>query len=280
MSIFTSPSLSFPLVNARVEYLPQENPHVAWFCENGKKLWDSNDLSEFSKLNRRICRTTIVENENGDAIHSPEHLAPLFLLWPRQHFEVHAEAKELPILDGSAWPWYKVLRRFAGRPEALCFYEAPLTGEWKWQNGFCQISPADTLEIEYSIEHGSYQDSAYLAIYEAEDLLRMFSARTFIFKDDYENAKTRGLLSGADESCGLLLNTNSEGKLETLVGGSLRHPQEPIFHKILDLLGDISLPKPILPRLRIRIHNGGHIAHHQILARLLEYVPSRYPTEA
>jgi len=40
----------------------------------------------------------------------------------------------------------------------------------------------------------------------------------------------------------------------------------------LDLIGDLTLHYPFLPKLRITIHNGGHIVHHQILERLLAYV--------
>ena len=47
-----------------------------------------------------------------------------------------------------------------------------------------EVSPADSLEIEYSISHGSYADDAYVEIYEAEDLVKLFPARTFIFEDD------------------------------------------------------------------------------------------------
>ncbi len=279
MPIFSSPSLSFPLVSARVDFFREKRPGVFWFGAGGEKLWDSAHISAFSHLNRRICRTTIVENTRGNTLHSPEHLAPVFLLWPHQCFEVHASAEELPLLDGSAMPWYLALRHVAGRPEDLCFYEAPFSLQWEWENGFCEVSPADTLEIEYSLDHGCYHDSAYVAIYDAEDLLPIFAARTFIFADDYEKAKASCLLQGVDESCGLLLNTNSSGTLEISTSGRLRHPQEPIFHKVLDLLGDITLPRPFLPKLRIRIHNGGHIAHHKILERLLDYVPSGYPAE-
>ena len=45
--------------------------------------------------------------------------------------------------------------------------------------------------------------------------------------------------------------------------------QEPVRHKILDLLGDLALIGLALPRLRLEIRNGGHALNHLLLEQLL-----------
>lgn len=271
--IFTeSPSLSLPEASVRVTCLRDVDPYVRWWSADGNLLWDSNDIGSFRALKMSVCRTTVLENGEGGKIAMPEHLSPLFLAWPGCAFDIRPGAEELPLLDGSAYSWYKLLRSPAGALGELSFYDAPLRTRFEWESGFCEIRPAETFEVEYSLRHGAYADSFYAAIYDAEDLFPILCARTFIFRDDYERAMFAGLLGGAASGCGILLNVNSTGALEALDGGPFRFPQEPLMHKVLDLIGDISLPRPVLPRLRIRIHNGGHVAHHEILKRLLDYV--------
>jgi len=97
-------------------------------------------------------------------------------------------------------------------------------------------------------------------------------ARTFIFSDDWESLRAKGMLPGALEGCGILLQAQGSN-LRVLSGAPLRHSQEPLLHKILDLLGDLALLGPHLPKLRIRIHNGGHAVHHQLIERIQNYVP-------
>lgn len=265
-----SRSLSFE--NAGVKICCNRNlqppAKLEWFAENGESLWNSLDIESFAALIPEIHRSMGLRKNETASLATVEHLAPIFLLYPQIHFQVFAQSQELPILDGSAYPWYEAVRKIAGLPQEVLFYDAPIREHFEWNGGWMDVSPAETLEIEYSLSHGNYADDAYAAIYDAEDLVKLFPARTFIFEEDFLRAKECGLLSAVDENCGMLLREKN-GALEILSGGKFRMPSEPVMHKMLDLIGDLSLPAPILPRLRIRIHNGGHFAHRQLLERLL-----------
>lgn len=245
-------------------------PQIKWFAASGEMLWCSSEKNSFSKLEFFANRSSGLLKNSHSSVSTVEHLAPVLLLYPQSYLEIHALAGELPILDGSAYPWYEAVRDIAGVPQTLKFYDVPIRDRLEWNNGFFEISPAETLEIEYSISHGNFSDDAFVSIYDAEDLVKIFPARTFIFEDDFEKARAEGLLAGVDECCGLLLREEN-GKASVVAGGTLRMPNEPVMHKILDLVGDISLPAPFLPRLRIRIHNGGHVAHRKLLERLMDY---------
>lgn len=270
-------SHSLSLENAGVRILcdKKASPGVKWFAPSGETLWDSNEPDSFRRLEFFAERSTGLRKDLHNAVSTVEHLAPVLLLYPEYRFEIRALSGELPILDGSAYPWYEAIRSLAGLPQNLRFYDAPLRERFDWNGGFCEISPAETFEVEYSVSHGDFSDDAFLAIYDAEDLVKIFPARTFIFEDDLEKARAAGLLACADERSGTLF---SKGKNPVcLAGGPLRMKSEPVFHKILDLTGDISLPAPILPRLRIRIHNGGHVAHRKLLERLMDYAFGNAP---
>ena len=281
---FVSPSLSFPRASLRVDVLekdPNRAPRVAWYA--GDELFYSTDsLKCYGELGYRVARTAIYSKLGLHcplALGSTEHLAPVFLMWPSLRFDVHvapasAESPlaELPMMDGSALPFFHALRKVAGVPEPLRFYDAPVDFTLEFPRGRVSVSPSDTFEVEYEITRDDgFSSAATLAVYSAEDLYRAFSARTFIFGDDYAKARADGLLAGVDESCGMLLGGAEPPRY--------RMAEEPACHKILDLLGDLAFAVPALPKVRIQVLNGGHTIHHQIMEKLLPYVSTGNPQE-
>ena len=279
---FASPSLSHPRAGVRVDVLekdPNRAPRVCWYV--GDELFYSTDsLKCYGELGYRVARTAIYSKPGLHcplALGSTEHLAPVFLMWPSLRFDVHVAPgnadgalAELPMMDGSALPFFHALRKVAGVPEPLCFYDAPVDFTLEFPRGRVSVSPSDTFEVEYEITRDDgFSSAATLAVYSAEDLYRAFSARTFIFGDDYAKARADGLLAGVDESCGLLIDgatPNAE------CCSKFRIANEPAMHKILDLIGDLSFICPALPRVRIEITNGGHVSHHQIMEKIIPYV--------
>ena len=281
---FVSPSLSFPRASLRVDVLekdPNRASRVAWYA--GDELFYSTDsLKCYGELGYRVARTAIYSKPGLHcplALGSTEHLAPVFLMWPSLRFDVHVAPcsadgalAELPMMDGSALPFFHALRKVAGVPEPLRFYDAPVDFTLEFPRGRVSVSPSDTFEVEYEIARDDgFRSAATLSIYSAEDLYRAFSARTFIFGDDYAKARAEGLLAGVDESCGMLLGGAEPPRY--------RMAEEPACHKILDLLGDLAFAVPALPKVRVQILNGGHTIHHQIMEKLLPYVSTGNPQE-
>jgi hypothetical protein len=260
---------------------PNRAPRVAWFA--GDELFYSTDsLKCYGELGYHVARTAIYSKPGLHcplALGSTEHLVPVFLMWPSLRFDVHvapdsAESPlaELPMMDGSALPFFHALRKVAGVPEPLRFYDAPVDFTLEFPRGRVSVSPSDTFEVEYEITRDDgFSSAATLAVYSAEDLYRAFSARTFIFGDDYAKARAQGLLAGVDETCGMLLGGAEPPRY--------RMAEEPACHKILDLLGDLAFAVPALPKVRIQILNGGHTIHHQIMEKLLPYVSTGNPQE-
>lgn len=279
--ILESPSLSFPKSRAEVSLVKDSHglPSVSWFC-GSELVWRNAGTFETANLNVTFPRTVKVQN-GAKSISTPEHLSAAFLLWPMHSFAVTVtpETPELPLLDGSAVEWFCALRNFAGVPQELDFYEVAEPFKLDFGFGFCEARPAETFEVEYSMERGIYRDDCALEIHSPEDLFKLFCARTFIFEEDYEAAKNAGLILGADSSSGLLLRRLGGSAVQVLSGGALRFLQEPLYHKVLDFVGDLALFSRALPRCKFRIHNGGHAIHHQIFQRLVQHVTPRNSSE-
>lgn len=299
---FESPSLSYKNAKVTVDVLerdPTHKPRVVWSVD-GREVYRTDLCKIFSDLKFGAARTAIYSYEdegrahavglNAGAIASPEHLAPVFLMWPGRRFNVNLvragqNVAEVPLMDGSAAPFFYGLRRAAGEPEALVFYDAPVKAEWNLTAkasdgsertfGHVRICPAETFEVEYVLDRSKsrgdacdLQSAAAVSIYSPENLFQIFMARTFISAEEFEQAKAAGMLGGVDESCGMLLKRCDGAKCSK----DFRVASEPAMHKILDLIGDITFICPALPRVRIEITNGGHVSHRQIMERLIPYV--------
>ena len=286
--VFKSRSLSFGQTSVSVEPLerdPQKTPYVDWYV-GGKPFYRSDCPKLFSDLNFEVRRTAGYMAE-GIELWSPEHLAPVFLMWPHRRFRVNlldVTKPEIPMMDGSAISFFCRLRRDCGAPEEIVFYDAPVHAEWdlrcgdKPVFGHVRITPAETFEVEYvldrSVERDGYElhSAASVSIYSPENLYQIFMARTFIHQVELERAQAAGLLAGVDESCGLLLKAGDCAAPNTASSPKFRIANEPAMHKILDLIGDLSFICPALPRVRIEITNGGHTSHHQIMEKIIPYV--------
>ena len=156
---FVSPSLSFPRASLRVDVLekdPNRAPRVAWYA--GDELFYSTDsLKCYGELGYRVARTAIYSKPGLHcplALGSTEHLAPVFLMWPSLRFDVHVAPgsadgalAELPMMDGSALPFFHALRKVAGVPEPLRFYDAPVDFTLEFPRGRVSVSLSDTFEV-------------------------------------------------------------------------------------------------------------------------------------
>lgn len=305
--VFKSRSLSFGETSVSVEPLekdPQKIPFVAWYV--GEKLFYRSDachcFEELEFFAKRTAGYKLKDSAGSTAgessLHllSPEHLAPVFLMWPHRRFNVRltdATKPEVPLMDGSAIPFFCQLRRLCGAPEELLFYDAPVHAEWDLHavgmslrgaegdaaiHGHVRITPAETFEVEYVLDRNTARDgydlksAASVSIYSPENLYQIFMARTFIHQVELERARAAGLLAGVDESCGLLLAAGDCAAQNSACSPKFRIANEPAMHKILDLIGDLSFICPALPRVRIEITNGGHVSHRQIMEKIIPYV--------
>lgn len=125
-------------------------------------------------------------------------------------------------------------------------------------------TPADKLTFTFVYEHKHPLVShlEYTLEFTPENYMNEIArARTFGFEEELEFLKAHGLAKG-----GNLENAVIIGKDRFL--NERRYPDEMVRHKLLDLIGDISLTKHKLPPLTIVCRGGGH-KHNVIFAKIL-----------
>lgn len=184
-------------------------------------------------------------------------------------------APELPLLDGSAAPWATFLTdRFgtAGSRQGELALQAPVLYQDPRNPGIqCLALPSEQLEITYMVDfpHPDLTRRWFHWSSSTGDLLTDIApARTFGFVSELPMLQAQGLALGVTPEN--TLGLTEEGGYTS----PLRMPDEPVRHKVLDLIGDLMLCGIVAPQLRARlmIYWGGHTAHlsfGQLLAQAL-----------
>jgi len=197
---------------------------------------------------------------------------------------VLVDGPELPIMDGSAAPFARLLLDTGFRalpwPRSYLLIQRPV--ELKDGDQWMRATPGEP-RITYTIDfpHPLIRRQRYTIPVRSESFRgEIAPARTFGFLKEVQYLQERGLALGGSLDNALVLD--DEGVLNP---DGLRFPEEFVRHKILDALGDLALlGVPILGRLEVS--RGSHALHHRFLMELMTrenawrlWVPSSPPRE-
>jgi UDP-3-O-[3-hydroxymyristoyl] N-acetylglucosamine deacetylase len=176
--------------------------------------------------------------------------------------EVRLDGTEVPAMDGSAKPFVALLlsagraRLHARRRPITIPYPIRVGTESRW----LQIVPADRLRISYTLDndHPAIGMQALSWTATERSFVEEFApARTYGFLKDLGAIRKRGLAQGVS-----LDNTIGVGNGGVLNG--LRYRDEFVRHKVLDLVGDLSLlGRPLLGHVIAR--NAGHALNYELV---------------
>jgi len=207
---------------------------------------------------------------DGPRIATVEHLlASLFALGIHDA-RIEVTGGEIPVLDGSAWPFVSRLRRAGVRALAAQRRELEVASALRVGDDerWIRIEPAEGLRIDYAIDfpHPAIGRQTWsVGALDADVFERELApARTFGFADEVERLRRLGLAHGGD-----LSNTLVIGDHAVLNPGGLRWPDELVRHKVVDLLGDLALLAGEL-HAHITVEKGGHGLHHALVRALVE----------
>ncbi len=199
-----------------------------------------------------------------------EHLLAALYAFGISSVAIEVDADEMPILDGSALPFARMIgeagvRDIDGRSEALRIIK-PLTVEEK--GAWIRLEPnfgEEGLVLDYAIDydHPAIGNSRLaLSLTPEIFLAEIAPARTFGFLKDVEWLHGQGLALGASFENTIVLDDTG------IVNPPLRFPDEFVRHKLLDITGDLALlGRPLLGR--VTAFKAGHRLHLECVRRLL-----------
>ncbi len=246
---------------ARVRLEPSDRPgyRVGWL--------DAPDLGLVRLAPEQVCETQLCTalQLNQRRLATVEHLLAALAGVGISAATILVDGSEIPLLDGSAQPWVEAiaeagLQSLGNRPAAL-----PLTDPITLQQGqsFATALPSDRLRLGAAIEF--LQPAIGRQLFSLELTPQAFveqiaPARTFGFRDQVEQLLAAGLIKGGALDNALVCDGAQ------WLNPPLRFADEPVRHKLLDLLGDLALAG--LPQAQVFAFRGSHGLHTALAAAL------------
>ncbi|MBD0865728.1 MAG: UDP-3-O-acyl-N-acetylglucosamine deacetylase [Rhodobacteraceae bacterium] len=242
---------------------PASAEHGIWFRRTDIGLGDAMipamwDAAEHTNLCTRLANTS------GVSVSTVEHAMAALAGCGIHNALIEINGPEVPILDGSSAPFVRAfvkcgLRRLAAPVRALQVVK-PVTvqkGE-----ASATLHPADGLKIDFTIDFSDPAigvQSMSLDLANGAFARELCDSRTFCRISDIKVMRTQGLALGGTLENAVVIDGDA-----ILSPGGLRHKNEAVRHKMLDVLGDLTLAGgPLLG------HYIGHKAGHTLTNRLL-----------
>ncbi len=214
---------------------------------------------------------------NGRAvIKTVEHLTSALFSLNIDNCIIEINGKEVPILDGSAREFVtKILEigienQAADKPEFIV-----ITPIWvRLEDKFIVVLPYNGLKINYTISFPNSPIGMQNINFEysVENYIKnIANARTFGFIEDLDNYTREGLILGANFE-----NVHVFSKKENRCINNSRYDDEPVRHKVLDLMGALAL-LPFELKGYIISYRGGHHIDIAFVKKIMEFYSSAYP---
>jgi UDP-3-O-[3-hydroxymyristoyl] N-acetylglucosamine deacetylase len=180
----------------------------------------------------------------GVVVHTVEHVLAALAGLGIDNAEVRLSAPEVPIMDGSAAPFVQGLLEAGivaqAAPRAYLKITAPIRvaeGTDKWIEFAPAEPPTLSVALEIRFDHAAVGTQRTRYVQSPKAFARLLSrARTFGFLREVEAMRRAGLALG-----GSLENAVVIGDDGVVNPDGLRYPDEPVRHKVLDLIGDLAL---------------------------------------
>ncbi len=214
--------------------------------------------------------------KDGKVVKTVEHLMAVLSLLGVDNVTVELlRGNEIPIMDGSGYRFYKALKdnleELSDEKEIL---KIDRCIEVSKNGSSIKATPSDTFKASYVGDIENF--SSNLVVEYDGNVKDLIFARTFCYDYQVEQLKRLGLAKGGSLENALVLGKgfvyNSEG---------MRSKDEPIRHKLFDLIGDLALlGKPIAAN--VKSYKGGHSLNYVLVKALANstYTVKVYLTKA
>jgi len=183
--------------------------------------------------------TTIAD---GDAVVlTVEHVLAVLYALNIDNALVDMDGPEPPIADGSALPYLELVREagIARQSKAAKYWKPDREIVFEYGDTVIVFMPSDDFKISSLVEYKSYrQGTQYYSniITDKEFIENIASARTLVGYNELEQLIGMGLVKGGSLDNAIIMH---DGAIICKEG--LRFPDELVKHKVLDIIGDLSL---------------------------------------
>ncbi|AFZ04291.1 UDP-3-O-acyl-N-acetylglucosamine deacetylase [Calothrix sp. PCC 6303] len=231
--------------------------------------------AQVAAVNQTLLSTQLGKEEA--CVRTVEHLLATLAVMGVDNARIEIDGAEIPLLDGSAKLWVESIQSvglLAQTTDKLP--HIPVIQEPIWvrqDDAFVCAMPANETRFSYGIDFdlpaiGNQWYSFSLGSPSERTCETFISeiapARTFGLQHQIEHLQRSGLIKGGSLDNALVCG--SAGWLNP----PLRYANEPVRHKILDLVGDLSL-LGVFPQTHFLAYKASHNLHVQLAQKILDF---------
>ena len=250
----------------------------------------------FDNVGETLMRNTTIGDKNGAHVQTIEHLMAALFLHGIDSAIIEIDDKETPILDGSAYEFYNILKPYVAKKtpmkriiikKEIIAYRNELVRFmpfwkriktiilnhtiWRRGNGFVKLSPNENgLLVDATLVYADkiIGTQSYTALLDGtkkstDNFIKNISrSRTFGKYSEWEYLKAHGMGRGANEHNVIALNANGDGTMNKLY-----YPDEFVRHKIIDAVGDMFTSGGFVFG-HLESYKGSHALNNLVLRKL------------
>ncbi|MEM7792842.1 MAG: UDP-3-O-acyl-N-acetylglucosamine deacetylase [Cyanobacteria bacterium P01_C01_bin.118] len=208
-------------------------------------------------------------------VRTVEHL--LAALWAAgvDNARIEIDGPELPLMDGSAQDWSSLIQTAGTMEQGVPRQQRELAEPVIVRDGdaYVMAVPSSELRFSYGIDFpvaaiGNQWHSWSPSTQDFES--QVAPARTFAMAHHIEGLRSQGLIKGGSLENALVCDRDG------WLNPPLRFANEPARHKLLDLVGDLSL-LGVLPTMHVTAYRASHSLHVQLAHQLADYLHHKSP---
>ena len=235
--------------------------HVSWTASRDKPVM----LNAYQVRDSQLCTTLEIGNHRLSTV---EHLLAALAGCGLSHVHIEVSGEEIPLLDGSAIGWVEAILEAGFVPAITSRLDPPVVQKplvLNRGNSVITATPFSSPKFVGIIDFPYIPIGRQMLTIELTPdsfVKEIAPARTFGFLDQLEQLKKSGLIKGGNLGNALVCDSDD------WINPPLRFKDEPVRHKLLDLIGDLALVG--FPKAQILVYRGSHELHTDLTAALLK----------
>ncbi len=208
-------------------------------------------------------------NKENQWVRTVEHLMSAFFFTGIDNVYVEIDSEEVPIMDGSAKIFVEKIKEAGIKSLKEEKIYAVIEKEVKatYEDRYIIGKPYHTLKAVYHAKYNNVIIGNKKAVYEHSSKAsfdKISNARTYCFLEEVEYLKSKGLAKGGSLENAVVLHNDTVINPE-----GFRFEDEPVKHKVLDLIGDLYLlGYPLIGE--VYSFKGGHKLNADFVRKLKE----------
>ena len=220
-------------------------------------------LSPDQVRDSQLCTTLDLGSRRVSTV---EHLLAALAGCGVTHADIVLGGSEVPLLDGSAQGWVDAIAEVGLQPASTPRPCPPSLDEPLLRHrgsSVITVTPAETFRVVGIIDFPQPAIGRQMLALDLSPQVfveEIAPARTFGFREQVEQLRAAGLIQGGALDNALVCDGDH------WVNPPLRFPDEPVRHKLLDLIGDLALVG--FPKAQVLVYRGSHGLHTDLAAAL------------